>query len=125
MSKTYYQLLITHTGKSIGSKNDDFETFDNTTKEFRSKIEALKYLSKTYNKFKKLRVYIDSGSGKSIQIGWIYCFKNSDISHNSKKWTQQDWIELRKITSKLVCFSISFVVFAIILCYTVNRLFDL
>ena len=103
MSKIYYQLLITHTAKPIGGRGD-FETFDNTAKDFCSKVEALKYLDNTYGEVKKVKAYIDGRSGKSKHIGWIYCFRNSDISHDSKEWTQQDWVELRKITSNLIIF---------------------
>ena len=45
-------------------------------------------------------MYCDDKDGNTRQTGWIYCFKNQDVSHNSEWWYQQDWISITEVSEK-------------------------
>lgn len=93
-------LIITMTGKPIGQEGS-YSMFDEQTKNFENIKEAKEYLKETYGKCKRVPMYCDTKDGKIIKTGYIYCFRNSDISHTPvEKWTQQDWVSFQEITIK-------------------------
>ena len=87
----YIELEVVKTSKDIGSK-DDYRGFDNSIEKFKGIKEAKEWLQEEYDGRKRVEMYRDNKDGTARQTGWIYCFKNKDISHNSKWWYQQDWI---------------------------------
>ena len=97
----YYEIVIQETSKPMGNtEGEDYSTFNMDRETFPTLKEAKEYLKERYGDVKKVKIHIDDKGGKSSQIGWIYCFKNSDISHNSDTWWQQDWVEVREIHSE-------------------------
>ena len=92
----YYKVRITQTGKERFSK-DDYRTFDRESHSFATKAEALAFLEERYPACKRVKMYADRADGVADQVGWIYCYLNSDISHDSATWTQQDWVELTEV----------------------------
>ncbi len=88
------QLHITMTGKGYGSK-EQWRIFDTATHNFKDMAKAKEYLKETYGKAKRTAMRQDP-DGK--QIGYVYGFRNSDISHVPvDKWIEQDWVEFREV----------------------------
>ena len=94
----YYEVSVLHTGKPVGSK-EDYTTFDDSEKTFFTIKEVKEHLSVTYSKCKRVKMFVDTKDGKTKHTGYIYCFKNNDISHDSKMWYQQDWVSINEIQS--------------------------
>lgn len=92
----YIKVTITKTAKSIGSEKN-YETFDREIKTFETLEQAKTFLANEYGEHKKVKMYVDDMDGVSRQVGWIYCFRNKDISHNTATFFQQDWVEIRKV----------------------------
>ena len=101
----YYEVLVTMTGKTIGDKSpkgEGYAIFHQETKRFITIRQAREWIQAEYNNKKKEKMYVDGKNEQVQQIGWIYCFKNSDMSHNSKPWYQQDWIEIKEIKATTI-----------------------
>lgn len=97
----FYEVSITMTGKSMGRTQENFSTFDRQEKRFKTLDKVKAYLKETYGNCKRVKMYQDTDKG-SEAIGWIYCFKNKDYSHDSKPWYQQDWIDVEEMNSTRV-----------------------
>jgi len=91
---------IEKTGKGYG-KNEGYHMFDRETKTFKDMLEVKKFLKETYGKCKRVPSYVDTKDGEVKKVGYVYCFKNADLSHYPvEKWLQQDWVsffELKQI----------------------------
>jgi len=86
------QLKITMTGKGFSPK-DKWSVFDGQTKEFNNMIDAKKWLKEKYGKSKRSPIFVDTVLGKTKQVGYVYGFRNADMSHVPvEKWLQQDWV---------------------------------
>jgi len=94
--KTYYTIEISSTGKKRGRNSEEYQVFDRQTEHFTT-LEAVKQrLIEKYRDCKREKIYRDI-NGEAVQIGWIYCFNNADMSHVPvQKWHQQDWVEVWK-----------------------------
>ena len=101
----FYELEIKCTsGNNPKDLAEEPMLFD--TREFRANTieEIVEYLDENYSQvnwrtaLKKNKVYIDTKAGEQIHVGFTISYWNSDCSHNSKKWYQQDWIELHKVS---------------------------
>ena len=91
------QLLITQTGKGYSPK-DTFCRFNQQTLPFSDMAAARKYLKEQCGKCKRVPMYVDGADNKPVKCGYIYCFRNDDISHVPvEKWIQQDWVEFREV----------------------------
>jgi hypothetical protein len=99
----YYKITITETGKEFNPKAE-FETFNRDIETFKTKEDAIAFIKEKYQGHKKQKMYIDGTDGQTKQIGWIFGFVNSDISHNSRKWIQQDWVEITEVTETPIVF---------------------
>ncbi len=97
----YIKVITTSTSKSLFSQ-EKYEIFDENVKMFETLEQARTYLANIYNSHKKVKIYVDDMNGKVKHIGWIYCFKNKDWSHNSNWWLQQDWVEIREVEEKRI-----------------------
>lgn len=92
-----FELRIRETGRSKPS--DVQESFNTIEESFESKEKLVEYLIDRYGKMpcgrKKIYRDIDTNfySPKIMAVGFLRSFWNQDISHNSKKWFQTDWIE--------------------------------
>jgi hypothetical protein len=66
------------------------QSFNKISVSFETKEELKLYLIERYGKIPngKHKVY----TGKNKAIGFLHSFWTSDISHNSPKWYQTDWI---------------------------------
>lgn len=90
------QVYITSMGKSYNPK-DSYCMFDEQLKNFHDMDEAKAWLSDTYGKSKRSKMFVDQAD-KSVHCGYIIGFRNADISHVPvQKWLQQDWIEFREV----------------------------
>jgi hypothetical protein len=97
----YYQIQITKTSKGIGKK-ENYQIFDDVMEEFKTKEDVENYLKDNYRKCKRQKMYVDNKDGTINHIGYIYCFRNKDISHNSDWWLQQDWVTVYQVNRKRV-----------------------
>src|SRR5689334_11234829 len=89
----YYKLTITMTAKSMGRSDEEYHIFDTQTRCYATLQQVRDYLTGTYGNCKRVKMYV----GEGRHIGYIYCFINRDISHNSTPWYQQDWVEVTKV----------------------------
>jgi len=90
----YYVINIDETAKPVGNSQEGFSIFNQYQESFKTLQEAKDYLKEKYQGHKKQKMFCDDKEGNAKQIGWIYSFKNSDISHDSKPWYQQDWVSI-------------------------------
>ena len=96
----YIKITIKKTSKPIGSKKENYEIFNVIEHLAKDKKEAREYLNGEYGKCKREKMYIDDEQNNPKQIGWIYSFKNQDISHNSDYWWQKDWVSITRVKEK-------------------------
>lgn len=98
--KTYYKLTIDETGRD--SLKEPSRMFNQITEFFKTREDADTYLADRYGHMPngKNKVYVDVEDGKAVPIGFTYSYWNSDISHNSPKWYQTDWIVITKVTEE-------------------------
>lgn len=90
------ELQIVETGKGYSSK-ERYKSFNEFSKCFQNMTSADDYLKERYGKCKKQKMYVDTKEGQNKHVGYIFCFKNSDISHFPvDKWLQQDWVSFYK-----------------------------
>lgn len=66
------------------------ESFNRIIERFESKEELKNYLIDRYGKIPKgkNKVYVENGK----IVGFLHSYWNQDVSHNSHKWYQTDWI---------------------------------
>lgn len=89
-----YSVQITHTAKNY-HPTSEYHTFERTEKTFGTKQDVIDWLSEQYGTCKRVKMYCDKKDGTIEQEGWIYCFRNSDISHVPvEKWLQRDWVSV-------------------------------
>lgn len=95
------RVIITSTGRN--SMKDKPSIFDEETKLFKNREDALKFIKEKYGKVKTRKpMYVDDKKGKIQKIGYIFGFWNEDISHpyteegKKNRWYQEDWVELRE-----------------------------
>ena len=93
------QLHITETGKGYSPK-DNYTILNEQTKTFPDIAAAESWLVEIYGKCKRSKMYVDTKDGDSIHCGYVYGFRNSDISHVPvDKWLQQDWITFYSVNA--------------------------
>ena len=97
----YYEIITNETSKTPFSK-ENYTCFNSFSESYKTLEDCKQVLKEKYGKCKKQKMFRDRKDGESYQSGWIYSFKNSDISHDSKEWLQQDWVEIREVESKIV-----------------------
>ena len=97
----YYKLNIVRTGKEINNKKDNkYVMFDSEDLDFKTLEYVKNELEERYGNCKRVYSYIDDKEGNAKKSGYIYCFKNKDISHDSKWWYEQDWVNISINTSE-------------------------
>jgi hypothetical protein len=97
----YYKVQIDQTGKAIGDKKPSGEGYSHFNSEvisFPTLEQVREFLQARYNKVKKVKCY----HGEGEHVGYIYCFKNRDDSHNSPPWFQQDWVTVLQVKEKIL-----------------------
>ncbi len=103
-----YKVTITETGKPMGRpkkeagyQDGNYHIFNEETEHFRTLKEARAFIAERYGKCKRDKTYNDKPNGEAIHTGFVYCFKNEDISHSPvDKWYQQDWVNIYKMKSE-------------------------
>ncbi|RPI56474.1 MAG: hypothetical protein EHM49_00330 [Deltaproteobacteria bacterium] len=97
-----YEIHITETARN--SLKEEAHSFNSFRRELPD-IDSVKgALIDMYGKLPKGRqkVYIDTLSGETQEVGFLHSFWNRDVSHNSKSWYQTDWISIYEVTRKPV-----------------------
>lgn len=87
----YYRVIVSKTSKTPYRK-EAYHFWDTEVKKFDTLEEMKEYLS-FYKGMRREKMYI----GERKHIGYIYTFRNRDISHNSEEWIQQDWVEAQEV----------------------------
>ena len=97
MIKEYIELKITEMGRN--NLKGESSVFNQIEECFDSKNEVKESLQERYGHIPKgkNKIYIDDGAGNPFVIGFTHSFWNQDISHNSKKWFQTDWITITEV----------------------------
>jgi len=96
-----YEVNTTETSKGLFSK-EDYQCFNSTQDKFETLEEVKEFLKDKYGNCKKEKMYIDDKDGNAKHIGWIYSFRNRDISHMSEWWIQRDWVDISEVNCKRV-----------------------
>jgi hypothetical protein len=80
------------------------ESFNRIIERFETKEELKTYLIERYGKIPrgKRKVYV----GNNKVVGFLYSFWNQDVSHNSHKWFQTDWISFWEENVDKIYFSL-------------------
>jgi len=103
-SSHHWEVNITSLGAD--SFSSDYSSFDEENKRFQTKEEALTFIEEKYKGHKREAMYMDYiNTNETVQVGWIYKFRNADFSHAPLKWwNQQDWIVLKYVTETPVLY---------------------
>ena len=90
-----YRLFITETGREY--LKAPAEAFNSLNEFFETEQELKDFLIERYGKIPKgkRKIYVGPNANPKV-IGFTYSFWNQDVSHNSHKWYQTDWIEFWK-----------------------------
>lgn len=93
----FFEVEINETAR--GSLKDKGQYFNKIIEHFGTKKDVKDFLIARYGKLPpgKKKIYCDL-EGDRVTIGFLHSFWNQDISHNSKKWYQTDWIIVKEIT---------------------------
>jgi len=93
------QLVITKTGKSFNPAADWYR-LDQEKKAFESREEAEQYLKGAYGRCTKTGIYIDTNEGKSVKVGYLFGYRNTDWAQTPREnWIQRDWVEFQEVKS--------------------------
>lgn len=98
----FYEVSVNQIGKPIGNNRDNFSSFNQETHKFQTIKEVKEWLKEIYGKCKKQKMYVDGKNGDTQHIGYIYCFKNKDWSHNTESWWQQDWVSIKEMKATTI-----------------------
>ena len=105
----YYTVHVTQTGKALGSKapaGEGYSIFNEEEKRFFSLDACKSFLREAYGKNKRVKMYRDMPDGSAKHTGYIYSFRNEDLSHarsdDNKPWYQQDWVEVREVEATTI-----------------------
>ncbi len=103
-SSHHWEVNITSNGADLFSS--DWGVFDEINKKFQTKDLALAFIEEKYKGLKREEMFMDYINTKeTVQVGWIYKFRNADFSHAPLKWwNQQDWVMLSYITETPVLY---------------------
>jgi hypothetical protein len=99
--KTEIHLCLTQCGAS--RPGAEMSVYHEVDKAFPSVEEALAYLKEYYGieKPKRLHdgnsIFVDT-DGAPRRIGFLVRRWNSDVSHNSKAWWEENWVSFRAMT---------------------------
>jgi len=98
----YYKLLITSTSRNC--LKDEPSIFDERAYTAIALSEVKEKLIELYGVIpnSKNKIYRDTETNETQEVGFLHSFWNYDCSHNNKKWFQTDWIELTEVTEKPV-----------------------
>lgn len=101
----YYKVRITETAKNA-PQCEESHIFNDIAETFHTLDEVNEYFIDRYGKMpnKKRKVYIDTKSGETKEIGFLHSFWNKDWSHNTKSWFQTDWVEITTCLEKPVIY---------------------
>ena len=94
------ELRINETGRSSLCKSDPPSCFNNIKESFPTLDELKEYLIERYGYLPqgRMKIYRDTldkdGKFEPAIVGFLHSWWNQDVSHNSKKWLQTDWIEI-------------------------------
>jgi hypothetical protein len=97
MNKKYYKLIITETGKPVGSKQERFENWGVQKTTFNTLAEVKQTIKEKYSGHKKSFIFVDGEDGQPIKVGKIYHYKSNSFSDDNKFWFLQDWVEVREV----------------------------
>lgn len=97
----YYEIDRIRTCKAIGSKSD-YNTWDHDTKSFASIGEAKAFLAGEYSKSKRTKMYVDTKSGETKHVGYIYHYNTPKASYDDQAKNNQDWIEVKEIKATTI-----------------------
>ena len=105
--KKYIMITINQTSKTNPQDHGGGYIF-NTEKEYFGTIEEAKNFLLEYYDIKTLPkkyIYRDNEQGEAKKVGYIKNYWNKDFSHDSKKWYQTDWIEIKEVKEKTILFT--------------------
>lgn len=92
------ELIITPTYKGYSRNAQWMRDCEEHQGPFADLKEAEKYLRTRYGTCKREKMYRDVEGRTPIHCGYIFGFRNSDLSHYPvAHWLQQDWVSFREV----------------------------
>ena len=103
MGSEYFEIVIDETGRQ-NLKQERPQRFNTEKKRCNTLEEVRQFLIERYGKMPQGRnkIYVDGANNEAVEVGFTHSFWNYDISHNSSKWYQTDWISVYKIQREAV-----------------------
>jgi hypothetical protein len=102
---SYYEVSIIETGRSMGRETsvNKYHFFGEETEILDTLVEVKEYLKQRYGTCKRRPMYLEKTNGGTERVGYVYCFKNDDISHYPvEKWYQRDWATISLVQAEAV-----------------------
>ncbi len=99
------RIEVTKTGKSYSPK-DEYRIFAEDTHTFATREELDAWIRDAYGSCKRQPLHRDgmgNAKGSPLRIGWVFGFRDADLSHAPvKHWLQQDWVSVYECTPLVV-----------------------
>lgn len=104
--KKEFVLLIDETGRDC--LKGQVSCFNQIKETFKTKEELKNYLIDRYGKIPggRHKIYQDKKDGSVECVGFLHSFWNRDVSNNSSKWYQTDWITFFESEIKVTYFKL-------------------
>lgn len=94
-----YLLMRTQTNQPRkNNPNHTWYTYNRDEKKFRTMEEVRDWLKSEYGDCRREKMYRDAENAKTMQAGWIYCYKAEPSSYDDCHHFMQDWIEVQEYT---------------------------
>ena len=103
-SRHHWEVNITSSGADLFSS--DYSIFNEESIKFETKEMVLSFIKDQYKGHKREAMYMDYiNTNETVQVGWVYKFRNADWSQSPvKDWNQQDWVVLKYVTKTPVLY---------------------
>ena len=103
MTNTFYSVRITETTANLFSSTYRFSNQESFN--FKDLKSAIDFIKERYESRRREKMYIDGKDGEAIHVGWVYKYRNADLSHYpAEHWNQCDWVEVMEIKETRVIF---------------------
>lgn len=100
MTATFYEINATFTAKPIRPKSTR-HIYDQKKIQLPTIAAVREWIADNLPaKCKREKIFIDDINRNAQHIGYIYSFKNRDLSHHSEWWWEQVWLDVRQLTSQ-------------------------
>lgn len=103
VTNTFYSVRITETGADLFSSVYRF--IDERSFNFDNLQATIDFIAQRYENRKRQKMYVDGENGEALHVGWVYKYRNADVSHSPvEQWNQCDWVQIVEVREDTVTF---------------------